>query len=181
MRILRLVRLTRLMVMIRTSLEHKPVSKALAVHVEKIAALTHFAKAHLNAQQEFLSYFGSAEHKPQSKEAARCLVESQTQVCNALFVVSIEIGCLDIRMLIGSEVMRQSSRAAQELVKFVQRATHFGAMQQKEACVILEPLEDHERKVQLFMRAETMGVFNANDERLLLVHEIKHDKPEEVS
>mmetsp|Transcript_56389 Transcript_56389/g.160066 ORF Transcript_56389/g.160066 Transcript_56389/m.160066 type:complete len:1173 (-) Transcript_56389:145-3663(-) len=171
LRMLRLVRLARFCYMAIGMLRRKRVSLKLAEHVEQITVLMAFAQAHLHAQVELLRYFGGVpaqkgvnseglktEGLPRRCEVSRCLMESQTSVYKALAICLRAAGLVDKKVLMGMDLLRSTGYAAEELVKFVERARDVGALSSKEAEGLVHPMMDHEQRVHKLIKDEHFGI-----------------------
>jgi len=141
-RVLRLIRLARLLKFIQLLREkffQDEISVEVREHLQKITILTIFMRAHLQAQSNIIMYFGTSA-KACSVELARCILQSQISVYQAIFRAVNEEQNLPPRMLMEVRQVRQSRMIAEELEHFILEAHKAGIIGASEATSIVHPL-----------------------------------------
>jgi NhaP-type Na+/H+ or K+/H+ antiporter len=168
MRILRLLRLVRFWKLIKAKMLREDLSLAVAEHMQKIAVLGSFVSAHVQSQIELVKYLGNGEGKQVSPEMARCLLQSQVSVYNAICQGAIRERCLDrtiVKMVGGA---RTSKSVMDSLFKFVMRVHNKGVISAHEAESILHTMREHMNLSQQKIRRAHFGyvlTVNGSDEQ----------------
>jgi len=141
LRLMRLVRLIRVFQHLSAKFQSMDYSPEVAEHMQKIAVLKCFVKAHISSQWEMIRFFGYEDQVDQA-ELARCLLQSQVSVFRAVCMAVDQENDLDRRLLRGLENFRDTNSVAEELTQFVMDAHRGGIITQREAQSILHPLKD---------------------------------------
>mmetsp|Transcript_52385 Transcript_52385/g.170006 ORF Transcript_52385/g.170006 Transcript_52385/m.170006 type:complete len:285 (-) Transcript_52385:158-1012(-) len=165
-RLLRLFRLYKLFQHISEVMVHKEVSYEVAQHMMVVDMLVNFVHAHLRSQQDFAKYFGVSKKGNftgdiiENPEVARCILQSQVALYQAIALAVDEERQLDPLLLAQVNANRQAKRIAQELEHFVVEAHQMGAIGQRDAEAILHPVHNHIAKCQSFLADVSDGILD---------------------
>jgi len=148
LRIIRIFRLAKFIKLLRARLAKRDLSLQLAEHLQTITVLRAFVKAHIKSQEALRNYMGCATSFKTCEEA-RCLMESQTQMYQAVTFAAQHAQAVDRSRLRGMSRLRSNIGATSELTDFVMGAIKAGVITAREAECILHPLEE---KMRTFFR-----------------------------
>jgi hypothetical protein len=110
-----------------------------------VAALTAYIMAHLESQKDLIRFFGGngkvdEEHE---SELARCIVQSQCMVYEAIDMAVNESRHLDSGILLEVDMIKTCASVMEYLESYILSAHKHGALNTREAESILGPM--HER------------------------------------
>jgi len=154
MRIMRLVVIMKFARQMHAKFKGKTISKDLATPLETISTLKAFVEAHLTSQNKLLKFLGDSKSvNGQAKfdecEEARCILESWTQVYQAIVLGAAEIEKVEVDapwIIGGMAVLRESYRITEEFTEFVVSAAKAGILKEREAECIIHPMQDQMKR-----------------------------------
>jgi len=154
MRIMRLVVIMKFARQMHAKFKGKTISKDLATQLETISTLKAFVEAHLTSQNKLLKFLGDSKSvNGQAKfdecEEARCILESWTQVYQAIVLGAAEIEKVEVDapwIIGGMAVLRESYRITEEFTEFVVSAAKAGILKEREAECIIHPMQDQMKR-----------------------------------
>lgn len=144
-KVLRMLRFLRVFRIFHVKLSaDKDVSPELSMHMVKIQTLLSFVGAHIHSQMLLVKYFGGSGKidKPEERELARCILQSQVSVYQAVSAVSeIESALKNEDLFSGLKFVYERKEITQSLEEFVMSAYADGAISAKEAEELVHPLQ----------------------------------------
>jgi len=154
MRIMRVVVIMKFARQMYARFRGRTVSKQLATQLETISTLKAFVEAHIASQQKLCKYLASTDNdsgvaRLDECEEARCILESWTQIYQAVVLGAIEIYKVEHDapwMIGGMAIMRESTSIVEEFTAFVFSAAKAGVLKERQAECIIHPMQDQMKK-----------------------------------
>jgi len=147
-------------------------SLEVAEHMQTMAILIGFIRAHLLSQQQFFRLLCGEEDQCRvcSVEVARCMLQSQMGVYRALRFAVARSGKLDKQNLTQVNNVKESKRITEELEHFILSAWETGVISAREAESVLHPLHDHIKQCMVLIKDTVRGVSRNLKEELVEGH-----------
>lgn len=141
-RVFRVLRFLRVIRLFHDKMGADIMPQQVATHMQRIVTLTHFAHAHLNAEQQLTKYYGGNNCIDEADEAelARCVLQSQVLVYRALTMAIQEEEKMDKELILEFKWVRQCKKIVESLEHFVTSAFDDGAISAREAEAIIHPM-----------------------------------------
>jgi len=156
LRILRLIRLFRFIAILKAMWAKEDISFQLREHMKTITICRAFVKAHTQAQEELIRFFGK-EGNYSNSEQMRCVLDSQTEIYKALVVAAMEASSVDGKTLIAMNFLRDNICVASKIRHFILEALELGVIGSREAETITHPLDDQVRSLMDQMKHAASG------------------------
>lgn len=144
-RVLRSVRFLRAIRIWHASLTHDDsASPEMDKWMTQIAGYSSFAAAHVQAQVDLFQYFcgGDLMGQEDDVEFARCFLQSQTSVYAAWSEIINVQKNLDVKLLEAMQQLYEKKHITERLEKYVDQAQRAGAINNKQAKIVLHPLRE---------------------------------------
>jgi hypothetical protein len=144
-RVFRILRFLRVIRLLHSQMGAEKMSVPLANRIHRILTLMCFIHAHLKSELSLVKYFGGNNEvdDPEEVELARCIVQSQTAVYQALaMAVKVEQD-MNKELIEELKWVKQRKHVTEGLEAFVMSAHKDGAISAREAEGILHPMHHH--------------------------------------
>jgi len=116
------------------------VSQELQRHIKELNTLSSFVRGHAESQKALLKYFAGDIDEKNEVEMARCVLQSQVAVYQAVLQTVEVQSDMEIELVHEMQNVKKRKHVVEELEHFVESALKDGAISEKNAGSLLHPL-----------------------------------------